>query len=412
MNYKAILSLPILLLFAGCGTHLPELTSPQVLPRDRLIAAIHCELADAIREQLLEGPARHFLIDWQAAYTITLKGNETGTLAADANKFPVPFDRAASSVLISAGADVKGTANRTAVLKFSLNVVDIDLRAAPCAEAQATGTHPFLRGNLGFGQWLNEALDTSLSDGFIAKHPDRLTSIGHTFQFVVLATAGINPTFTIAPRPVTINPSVGVSREEDNSVDVVLAKRSSGGGGSTTVSKVKTPEQTTKVDGYRRENEQARQRIAEADALLGSPEGQRLAQLQTQIRGREAAISGVGGSVRPGLAGPNSLDLPNDLATPLQEKARRDFSELQGLKEEFAISGGANFEQQQKDRNEAERRISENQSKIQAIEADPKGVRVTRAPAAQLPPSENSNIAATQLQLTLERVIGNKLNGF
>lgn len=412
MIFRSFIALWIPVFLAGCGTQLPELTSPRVLPRDRLIAAIHCELADAIREQLVARPDRRFLLDWQAAYTITLKGNETGTLALDANKFPVPFDRGASSVLISAGADVKGTANRTAILKFSLNVSDLDLRAPPCAETYATGTHPFLRGTIGFGAWLNEALDTSLTDQFIERHPDRLTSVGHTFQFVVLATAGVNPTFTIAPRPITINPSVGVSREEDNSVDVVLAKKSSGGGGATTVSKVKTPEQTTKVEQYRRESDQARQTIAQADAFIASPEGQRLAQLQTQIRGKEAAIASLGVPLRGGLADPNSLNLPSDLAQPLADKARRDLSELQGLKSQFAASGGADLERKQQDRTAAQSTIAENQNRIQAIEADPKGVRVTRAPAAPLPPSENSNIASTQLQLTLERVIGNKLNGF
>ncbi|MET4724835.1 hypothetical protein ABIF63_008941 [Bradyrhizobium japonicum] len=86
--------------------------------------------------------------------------------------------------------------------------------------------------------------------------------------FVVLAMAGVNPAFTIAPRPITINPSVGVSREEDNSVDVVLAKKSSGGSGTTTVSKVKTPDQVRKVEQYRRENENARETIAQADAYF------------------------------------------------------------------------------------------------------------------------------------------------
>src|SRR5262249_5114573 len=159
------------------------------------IAAIHCELADAIREQLVSRPDRQFLLQWQAAYTITLKGNEIGFLAADANKFPIPFDKGASSVAISAGADVKGTANRTAILKFSLNISDLNLRAPSCIETHATGTHPFLRGNIGFGQWLNEALDTSLQDEAIQRHPERLTSVGHTFQFVVLATAALNPVF-------------------------------------------------------------------------------------------------------------------------------------------------------------------------------------------------------------------------
>ena len=411
MIYRAFLSVSAAFCLAGCGTQLPELTSPQVLPRDRLIGAIHCELADAIREQLLFRPDRRFLIDWQAAYTITLKGNETGILAADANKFPVPFDRGASLVLISAGADVKGTANRTAVLRFSLNVSDIDLRAPPCAETNATGTHPFLRGNIGFGRWLNEALDTSLTDGFIASHPDRLTSVGHTFQFVVLATAGVNPTFTIAPRPIIINPSVAVSREEDNSVDVVLAKKSSGGG-TTTVSKVKTPEQVKKVEQYRKENDDARQKIAQADAFLDTPDGRRLAQLQTQIKGKEAAITSLGVPLPSGPAAPDSLEVPNDLAAPLAEKARRDFSELQGLKNQFATTGGGAFEKNQRDRGAAENTIAENQGRIQAIESDPKAVRVTRAPAPSMPPSENSNIAATQLQLTLERVFGNRFSGF
>lgn len=280
-----------------------------------------------------------------------------------------------------AGADVRGTANRTAILKFGLNVSDIDLRAPPCAERYATGTHPFLRGNIGFGSWLTEALDTSLTDRFIARHPDRLTSVGHTFQFVVLATAGINPTFTIAPRPIAINPSLGVSREEDNSVDVVLAKRSSGGGGSTTVAKVKTPEQAKKVEQYRKESEEARKTIAQADAFLDTPDGRRLAQLQTQIKGKEAAITSLGVPLPSGLAAPNNLDVPNTLSEPMAAKARQDFSELQTLKGQFGASGGAAFDRNQRERAAAQSTIDENQGRIQAIEQDPKGVRVTRAPA-------------------------------
>ena len=97
MHCDKVFSLLLAFSLAACGTQLPDLTGQQALPRDRLIVAIHCELADAIREQLLHRTDRRFLIDWQAAYTITLKGNETGTLAADANKIPIPFDRVDSA---------------------------------------------------------------------------------------------------------------------------------------------------------------------------------------------------------------------------------------------------------------------------------------------------------------------------
>jgi hypothetical protein len=137
-----------------------------------------------------------------------------------------------------------------------------------------------------------------------------------------------------------------------------------------------------------------------------------LAEVQAQIRTKEASLTKLGVPVPSGLASPQSLDLPNDLSAPMAEKARRDFSELQSLKGQFATTGGAELERSQHSKATSQDTITETQGKIQAIEADPKAVRVTRTPAPSLPPSENSNIAATQLQLTLERVIGNKLNGF
>src|SRR4051794_6908684 len=99
MRTKAAAALFCLLL-GGCGTELPALVNQDTLPMGVLVRAIHCELADAVRRQILDRD-RAFLAQWQAAYIITLKGNEVGTVAADANKFPAFFGKGGSSVVVS-----------------------------------------------------------------------------------------------------------------------------------------------------------------------------------------------------------------------------------------------------------------------------------------------------------------------
>lgn len=419
MRTKAVAAL-LCSLLGGCGTELPALVSQETLPMGVLVRAIHCELADAARSQII-GRNRKFLSEWQAAYTITLKGNEVGTVAADANKFPAFFGKGGSSVVVAAGADIKGTANRTAILKYTLNLSDIDLNNEPCLAGPSPSlvSHPFIRGKIGFSEWLDAALDGSMSDRTIRAHIDNLTSIGHTFQFVVTTNAGLAPVFTLAPRAITLNPSVSVSREEDNSVDVAFAKKSTGpGGGSTTVTRDTTPQQKQKIAVLASERAAAwRQATLANDYLKNSPEAARLTVLQEQISAKAAGLSQLGIVLPKDISriSPNSLNLPSDIDnTDRAAAARNDLTSLQRLKDDFDKDPARQkFLQSQKDKIDGEKKAADNEKEINAIEADPKGLKVIRTGKGFVPAAENPNLTSTELQLTLERVLGNaRLRGF
>lgn len=107
----------------GCGTYLPRLTSDQALPLDALIAKINCEFQVAVWTQRhLKG--RAFFAGWQGQYGITLKSNETGSAKSLNNTFPfVPAKSVAGTGIIGGGEST--TANRTAIMKFSLAFDDV-----------------------------------------------------------------------------------------------------------------------------------------------------------------------------------------------------------------------------------------------------------------------------------------------
>lgn len=414
MVLKFLSSLTLACTVAGCGTQLPEFTSPRVLPMDALVGAIHCELADAVRQQA-EKPGRGFLKSWQGAYTVTLKGDEAGTLAADANKLPIGFG-AGSSVAIVAGADIKGAANRTAILKFNLNVADIKRSDPPCSEGSPDGTHPFLRGRMGFREWLDTAIEAGLADKTIRNHPDKLTSIGHTFEFAVTSTAALNPVFTIVPKPVTLNPSVSVSREEDNSVDVVLAKPAAKASGPTIVVKVLTPEQLAQIAKEQKQRDDAKQKLDKAEAFLSSPDGRRTAGLEALIDSKQAALTELGVAVPKDVFGlePESA-LPSERKNP--QTLNQASSAIISLKQLTGQLAGdkdyATYLTSKRDKTDLPAVVTAQQTKIDNIKADPQGLRATRAPGGVASVEDNPNIVNTSLQLTLERVLGNtRVPGF
>lgn len=402
-------------LIAGCGTQLPELVSAQVLPMEALVAAIHCELAGAVRKQAGK-PDRQFLKDWQGAYTITLRGNETGTLAADANKFPASFG-SGSSVAVAAGADIKGSANRTAILKFNLNFADIRPTDALCSEGSSNGSHPFLRGRMGFREWLDTALDASLSDPTIRNHPDKLTSIAHTFQFVVISNAGLNPVFTIVPRPIVLNPSVSVSREEDNSVDVVLAKPAKSAG-PTVVVKILTPRQLAQIDEAQRQRDEAKLKLEKATSFLMSADGRRVAALDSLIETKQAELTELGGAIRDrrevySMTPDNTV--PDNRKTPQAiDRAASVITSLQQLTGQLTQDRDYRiYEASKRDASEIPGTLALQQARIDRIKADPQGIRTTRASRRVIAAEDNPNIVNTSLQLTLERVLGNaRVPGF
>lgn len=370
---------------AGCGTDLPALTSKEVLPVDQLVMKIRCEFATAISYEISQGYG--FLKDWQASYIITMKANESGTLAADANKFP--FALGSSSVAVGAGGSAKGSTNRTALLKYDLDVSDIDTFQLKCK--RTTSGHPLLRGELGFAEWLDTALKASISNDD-QKPQERLTSIGHTFEFALATSAGVSPVFTIVPKPIVLNPSIAVSRLEDNIVDVVLAKRK--GAGAPIYARTVSAKQLEKITKLQAEKDAAQQAVSRASIELADAK-----KFNAQIRELSAKLVLKGIKVDPQTKKPD----PNTNLSPDQEK---DVANLQTFSEKsFNLGDETAIEQR---RNRAAGEASSSEREIRAIRARPDGpTTVVRRNIGTGTAADNQIISSTQLQLTLERVLGN-----
>jgi hypothetical protein len=366
---------------AGCGTQLPALVDRSVLPVDQLVRKIHCEFAEAVHAEIDQGYV--FLLDWQGSYNITLKANEAGTLAADANKIPADIGR--SSVVVGFGADIKAAANRTAVLKYDLEVSDVKRDASSCAGSAVA--HPLLRGDLGFREWLDTALKASVVEE--GQDPqERLTSIGHTFQFVLTTTAGASPVFTIVPKPIVVNPSLSVSREEDNSVDVVLAKKK--GAGSPVYVRTLSAIQTSDLKKLDAQRDKAAGDARRSEANLAE-----LRSLQGSIGGITAKLQTKGVM---SLDGARSDNPPDD--------ARRDIEELDRLQAKARSLGSEMELTTMRDR--ADRTALAAVERMKAIRARPEGPSaIVSRRIGTGSPSDNPNLRDTQTQLTLERVLGN-----
>lgn len=405
------LALLIAAVLCGCGTQLPDLVSPHVLPLEHLVRAIRCELDEAVREQVANG-RRTFFRTWQGTYTITLKGNETGLLAADGNKFPFSLGR--SSVVVSAGANIKTSADRTAVMSFVLNVADV-LNSPPCAPDVAVAGHPFLRGRIGFGEWMRYALDAGLSDVTIARQPEKLRSIGHTFQFVVAMGAGINGEFTIVPRPITLNPALAVTREEDNSVQVALAAPEPSEGAEV-ARKVPSAAQRREIARLEEQKREGQRQVAEAQRFFSSEDGRRLRTLQAQIADRQTELKALGVQVPADVMNisPDVMTVLPDQAPPKNRPAAQSAAAaLQQLAARVTKDPAyQSLLQANRQREEGQRTAQDAQREIAAIEADPQGVQITRTRGVR-PAAQNTTLNSTALQLTLERLLGNaRIRGF
>jgi hypothetical protein len=220
MNRLAILSLTTL---AGCGTYLPELTSRGTLPLELLIAKIDCEFQAAVWTQR-NVKHRTFLAGWQGQYTVTLKSNEIGSAKALTNTFPfLPSKKLTINATVGGGETT--TANRTALMKFNL-AFDSVKREPVCAKVPTRSLHPFLTGRIGFEEWMDRAFDGAESGGQLQiGEPQRISSLGHTFEFSIDANANVGAGFVIAPAPtIGINPAATIDRLDDGVVDVVIAK--------------------------------------------------------------------------------------------------------------------------------------------------------------------------------------------
>jgi hypothetical protein len=216
-----ILSLAALL--SGCGTYLPELTSRAALPLEVLIAKIDCEFQVAVWTQRYI-KRRTFLAGWQGQYSVTLKSNEIGSTKATTNTFPfLPAKNLAINANVGGGETT--TANRTALMKFGLAFNDVKQEPV-CAKVQTSSLHPFITGRIGFEEWMDRAFDAAEVGGEIQlQRPQRVSSLGHTFEFSIDVNANGGAGFVIGPAPtIGINPAATIDRFDDGVVDVVIAK--------------------------------------------------------------------------------------------------------------------------------------------------------------------------------------------
>ncbi len=209
MKRWAILSLTGAL--TGCGTYLPQLTSHEILPLEVLIANIDCEFQMAVWTQKhLKG--RVFLAGWQGVYGVTLKSNEAGSTRALSNTFPfLPAKNLAINGTIGAGETT--TANRTALMKFNLAFDDVKHEPL-CAKVQTNSLHPFITGHIGFEEWMDKAFEAAEVGGELQlQRPQRISSLGHTFEFSIDVNANAGAGFVIGPAPtVGINPAATIDR--------------------------------------------------------------------------------------------------------------------------------------------------------------------------------------------------------
>lgn len=209
---------------AGCGTYLPQLTSEQALPLDVLIAKINCEFQVAVWTQR-HVKQRDFLAGWQGQYAITLKSNETGSAKSLGNTFPfVPAKNVAGTGAFGVGAST--TANRTAIMKFSLAFDDVK-HEPTCTRPETNSLHPFIAGRIGFEEWMNRVFDAAQNAGdkLLTHKPQRISSAAHSFEFMVIANANAGAGFLIGPAPIIgINGAGTIERVDDGVIDVTIAK--------------------------------------------------------------------------------------------------------------------------------------------------------------------------------------------
>lgn len=353
----------------GCGTYLPELPSRQALPLEVLIAQINCEFQEAVwTQKFVKG--RTFLAGWQGQYGITLKSNEIGSAKALSNTFPfLPAKNLA--VNASLGASETATANRTALMKFSL-AFDSVKRKPVCASIPHNSIHPFLTGKIGFAEWMNRAFDAAQDGGEIQNHePQRISSLGHTFEFIVDLNASAGAGFVIGPAPtIGINPSVSGERVDDGIVDVVIAKPAIDPLPDLIVSL--TQAERDLIAEMRKLIAKKELEIANRKVTLNTPENKDLmAKVPAFDQMTIQSIS------------------PRDEGQ--QKSFSLDFEQLNRLRSLKALQ-----EANQSD----EKAIKDAQKKIDETKPQPQLVLRPRV----LPPDRNPEIIATSQQLTLERL--------
>ncbi|KJC57518.1 hypothetical protein UP10_28465 [Bradyrhizobium sp. LTSPM299] len=265
-------------------------------------------------------------------------------------------------------------------MKFNLDFADVK---GPCQPEQLNEIHPFLQGKIGFGEWLNRAIEGALADDYIRSNPEKyVASIGHTFEFSLDLNANASPAFTIVPSPATlVTPTGTVDRLDDNIVDVSLAKPATKDTSKTVLKPEKVAEKKQKLA----ELNAAEKTAATDDRLLKTdPDLVKAQSLQTRIEALTAPGSRSDETSRAQIEAERN---ENRVALQRLVTVKEELRNAQASRGDSAIA-------------------------IRQIESDPANYRVVRSKSAT-PPSENLNIQNTQLQLTLERLINNtRITGF
>lgn len=368
---KKIIGALVATTLGGCGTYLPNLTSHEVLPLDVLLARIDCEFEWAVwRQKITKG--RAFLKGWQGVYTVTLKSNETGSAKALSNTFPlVPSKNLA--VNVNAGAGVTTTANRTALMKFSL-AFDRVAKEPVCFQAQTNSLHPFVTGYIGFEEWMNRALDAAEFGGKMQMgEPQRVSSLGHSFEFIIVANANAGAGFIIGPAPtVSLNPAAAIERVDDGVVDVVIAKPAVDPVLEALVALTK--EEKELIELLKRSIEKNQAGIDSRMAVLNE-------------RDNKALVAKFVGQSKMTIQSVRPSDAGQQRDTGLTKEELEKVQALAGLEEE-----NRKAEQQ-------------NEKNLLTI-AEVKRPKVVTRPRI-LPPERNPEITYTNQQLTLERLNNN-----
>ena len=353
---------------SGCGTYLPGLTSERIVPIALLMKKIECEFQQAVWRQIYY-QHRHFLKKWQAVYSVTLKSNETGGLQAKTNTFPFILSPKALAN-VNVGASGTATANRTALLKFSLDFAAVPKTQPKCKVAVGDSLHPFISGNIGFAEWMDRAFDGAES----ASTP--IDSLGHTFEFSIDVSATAASEFLIgAAAPLTsLNPGISMERLDDGIIDVAIAPAATVSATTTAIIELTKAERDL-IEELRGELQKAKERKAFAQKELAVEENQKLLKLFPNLN----QMTPMGVTPSPDADTINKLGISRESITADKLRKIQDF---------------------QKQEDQASRDILELSKRIK--DETPKPAIVTKQ--VRVPADQNGVISSTQLQLTFERL--------
>lgn len=212
------LAIGIGLMFAGCGTYVPNIEEPWTSQPNRLVEAIvesiHCEIRQAViyvishdstnSKILNPSPRTSWLYnDWGAQIQITLTVDEQGSLNPSGSYLPKIFN-------LFGGATISSEATRTDTLNFYYTIKDLYGIGKGCSppviadiENHPTGSL-LIQSDLKLRDWLTDVVVAVGTEQIpIAKpagvsNPSFSNAILHDVKFQVITSGNITPTWTLA----------------------------------------------------------------------------------------------------------------------------------------------------------------------------------------------------------------------